>query len=147
MSKRKIVRVGTEEDNRIEFMEEEMYEPILDVNPTPTLEELADMCDQDAESRNNHSFVGLHKLLSALLFRRFGREKTTEIIYEIAEYGGLDGMQGRGGKPSAYEDFGLKEDWSEWQLPKTLKKYTYVSMAFIKCTMMRILKKRKGRRR
>ena len=123
MSKRKIVRVGTEEDNRIEFKQEEMYEPILDENPTPTLEELANMCDQDAESRNNHSFVGLHKLLSALLFRRFGREMTTEIIYEIAEYGGLDGMQGRGGKhSSAYNDFGLKEDWSEWQLPTILRK-------------------------
>ena len=116
MSKRKIVRFGTTEESSLDYKDEGMGEPILDENPTPTLEELANMCDQDAESCNHHSFVGIHKLLCALLFQHVGRERTTEIIHEIAEYGGLDGMNGVGGKPSAFIDFGLKADWSEWEL-------------------------------
>ena len=121
MAKQKIVRVGSDEDGWLGYKEKEMFEPIFDENPTPTLEELVNMCDQDAESLNNHSFVGLHKLLCTLLFQHLGREKTTNIVYEIAEYGGLDGMNGIGGKCSAYADFGLKDDWSEWQLPSKTK--------------------------
>lgn len=121
MSKRKIVLKGTKEESWLDYAEEGMHDPILNKNPTPTLEEFANLCDQDAESWNHHSFVGLHKLLCALLFRHLGRERTTEIIHEIAEYGGLDGMNGVSGKPSAFEDFELKADWSEWQLPNKKK--------------------------
>ena len=117
MTKRKIVRLGTKEENWLDYKEDEIYDPILDETPTPTLEELANMCDQEAESRNNHSFVGLHKLLAALLFQQLGREKATTIMREIAEYSGLDGMRGIGGyAKSAFSDFGLKDDWSEWEL-------------------------------
>ena len=119
MSKRKIIRLGTDEENYLGYKEEEMYGPILDENPTLTLEELADLCDQEAESRNNHNFVGSHKILSALLFKQLGREKATKIMQEIAEYSGLDGMMGlEQDVKSAFDDFGLKNDWTEWELEK-----------------------------
>ncbi len=33
-----------------------------------TLEELANLCDHDAEALNRHAFVGSHRLLAALLY-------------------------------------------------------------------------------
>ena len=109
MPKRKIVRLGTKEENWLDYKADELYDPILDENPTPTLEELANFCDQEAESRNSHSFVGVHKLLVALLFQQLGREKATTIMREIPEYGGLDGMMGLGRVKSAFDDFRLKD--------------------------------------
>ena len=120
MSKRKIIRLGTKDDNYLGYREEETYylfDLILDKDPILTLEELADFCDQEAESRNNHNFVCSHKILSALLFKQLGREKATKIMQEIAEYSGLDGMMGlEQDIKSAFDDFGLKDDWNEWEL-------------------------------
>ena len=38
-----------------------------------TLEELVQLCDQDAEDRNAHDFCSAHRLLGAVLFRCYGR--------------------------------------------------------------------------
>jgi len=90
--------------------------PTLTVNdnPTPTLKELVDLCDLQAESRNNHGFVCLHRLLAKLLIGEVGEEYTTNIMKTIAIYGGLDGMNGCNGEPDAYEDLKLHRDWSEY---------------------------------
>lgn len=88
----------------------------IDKSPELTLEEIADFSDIEAESRNNHAFTGAHRILAALLHRKLGREKATEIMREIAEYGGLDGMSGCGGEPDAFADFGIKEYDEDWKL-------------------------------
>ena len=92
---------------------------ILDENPDPksmVLEELADLCDRQAEARNDHEYVGAHRLLATLLFKRVGCDKATEIMLEIAEYGGLDYMVGMDGQKPVYEEFGIKKPWYEWKL-------------------------------
>lgn len=58
-----------------------------------SLEELAKLCDQNAEYRSNDSYVGTHRLLAALLHNMLCREIVTDIMLEIAEYGGLDGLK------------------------------------------------------
>lgn len=88
----------------------------VDKNPVLSLEEIADFCDIQAEARNGHAFVGAHRILAALLHRKLGREQATEIMKEIAEYGGLDGMSGCGGEPDAFANFGIKGCWHDWKL-------------------------------
>lgn len=88
----------------------------VDKSPTLTLEEIADFSDMEAEGRNNHSYTGTHRILAALLHKKLGREQATEAMREIAEYGGLDGMSGIGGEPSAFADFGIKDDGEDWKL-------------------------------
>ena len=92
-----------------------------------TLEKLCDYCDLCAEGRNNHSFVTVHRLLGALLYRKYGRPLATEILQEIAGRGGLDGMNGMGyhGDEDAggsYAELGVPEGWPEgwpeWNLPE-----------------------------
>ena len=112
MSKRKIVRF--EEDGEGWFGYEDKYDIIVDTNPELTLKELVNLCDQNAESRNNHSFVCLHRLLAKLLIGEVGEDYAKNIMKTIAEYGGLDGMNGCGGEPSAYAEFGLKCDWGDY---------------------------------
>jgi hypothetical protein len=77
--------------------------------PPPTLEELADFCDQGAESANHHDMIGVHRLLAVILFRQCGRAKATEIMTEIAERGGLDDMDMAGAE--------VPEPWHPWGLP------------------------------
>jgi hypothetical protein len=88
----------------------------VDKNPDLSLEELADFSDGQAESRNNHEYRGTHRILAALLHRKLGRVQATEIMREIAEYGGLDGMSGVGGEVDAFDDFGIKDDGGDWKL-------------------------------
>lgn len=87
----------------------------IDKNPVLTLEEIADFSDTEAEGSNNHAFIGTHRVLAALLHAKLGREKATEIMREIAEYGGLDGMSGCGGESPAFADFGIAEH-GKWRL-------------------------------
>ena len=88
----------------------------------PTLEELADFCDQKAESMNAHEFVGTHRMLAAVLYRKLSRWMATEIIKEIAEQGGLPGMIGMYGAPAilswpeTYESYGITEPPLDWKL-------------------------------
>lgn len=88
----------------------------IDKNPVLSLEEIADFSDREAEGRNNGTYVGTHRILAALLHRKLGRVHATEIMREIAEYGGLDGMSGVGGEDDAFGDFGIKDDGEEWKL-------------------------------
>ncbi len=89
----------------------------VDASPTFTLEEIADFCDSNAQSRNNGEYCGTHRILAAVLHSKMGREQATMILTEIAEYGGLDGMSGVGGQADAFEDFGIQDCWHDWQLP------------------------------
>ncbi len=82
-----------------------------------TLEELADMCDHDAEASNRHSFVGNHRLLAALLYRYVGRQQAGVIMRDIAERGGLHGMNGQGENDSSFRDLGIPDGDAHWVLP------------------------------
>lgn len=84
-----------------------------------TLEELADLCDQNAASRNNHAFVGAHRMLAAILHQQVGRETAARLLRAVAEYGGLDYASGCGADAGedAWGDFGLKDCWGDWKLP------------------------------
>jgi hypothetical protein len=101
------------------------YEDTLDssdrvIEGAPSLEELADLCDLQAEQRNNHDYVGVHRLLAVLLYRQIGREAATTAIFWIAEHGGLDGMNGVGGATrhfdSAFSELGVPDPWKVWKL-------------------------------
>jgi hypothetical protein len=84
--------------------------------PEMTIENIADFCDLNAESRNNHSYVGVHRLLSAILHAQYGRENATKTIRTIAEYGGLDEMNELGGSSQSFKDFGIESPWNDWKL-------------------------------
>lgn len=119
MPKQTIVLVGDKnkpDEGYLDYMESS-WADILDEHPSATLEALADMCDQGAESTNAHDYVGTHRILAALLHHRLGREQATTIMREITEYGGLDGMSGVAGKDSAFKDFGIEDCWHDWKLP------------------------------
>jgi hypothetical protein len=79
-----------------------------------TLEELVDLCDHDAENKNAHDFCGSHRLLGAILFRRYGRESATDTMREIALFGGLQGMSGVCSDGDAYEELGVGENGRDW---------------------------------
>jgi hypothetical protein len=81
-----------------------------------TLEQLADLCDNQAEQINAHDYVGTHRLLAAVLYRHVGRETATAILRDIAELGGLHAMNGVCGEPDAYGELGVPEPWKEWDL-------------------------------
>ena len=87
-------------------------------NPRITLEEIADFSDARAEARNNHDFIFTHRILSAILFKSLGREVATKIMLEIAEYGGLDGIQKNewGCSHSALDELGVVQGWVYWSL-------------------------------
>ena len=79
-----------------------------------TLEELVGMCDQDAESCNAHDFCGSHRLLGAVLHKHLGRAKATEIMLDIAKYGGQHGMGGICRDGDAYEDLKVGKNGFDW---------------------------------
>ena len=83
---------------------------------TVTLEELADFCDREAESRNNFDYIGTHRILAAFLHRCLGRDTSTMLMLEIARYGGLDAMSGVGRTRSAFAEFGIQDCWYKWTL-------------------------------
>lgn len=87
-----------------------------------TLEELADLCDRHAGNRNNHEFVGAHRILAAILHQQLGRDAATKVMRAVAEYGGLDYASGCGiGRDetlAAWGDFGLQEPEHDWTLPE-----------------------------
>lgn len=79
-----------------------------------TLEELVELCDGDAESCNAHEFCGSHRLLGAILYRHLGRAKATEIMLDIARYGGQHGMGGVCRDGDAYADLQVGENGFDW---------------------------------
>ena len=79
-----------------------------------TLEELVEVCDQDAESCNAHDFCGSHRLLGSLLHKHLGRAKATEIMLDIARYGGQHGMGGICRSGDAYRDLNVGKNGFDW---------------------------------
>jgi hypothetical protein len=121
--KREIVRVdyhdGSDEGllAYLDEVKDDSHVSILVGNVAPiTLEELADFCDQKAEDMNAHEFIGSHRILAAVLYRKLSRWMATEILKEIAEQGGLQGMVGMFKSPTAYADYGITEPWNDWKL-------------------------------
>ncbi|MEO8286534.1 MAG: hypothetical protein ABI670_08875 [Chloroflexota bacterium] len=82
-----------------------------------TLEQIADMCDRSAESRNVHMAVGACRLPAALLYRKLDRATASELLLEIAQYGSIDGMNGLDVQPDAFAELGIADAWNEWSLP------------------------------
>lgn len=111
--KRKIIR-NKGADTGIEYLDILNAGDEYDESHNATTEELANLCDQDAESCNNHFAVGMHRVLATLLRVTFCDEYVNKIMLEIAEYGGLDGMNGCGGKPAAFKDLGVNPPWDIW---------------------------------
>ena len=119
--KLKVVEYAEEGASWLDYKSE--YDKCSNENPIIKLEAIADMCDQNAESRNNHDFVGVHRILSALLFKRLGRKQATDIMIEVAEFGGLDAMCGRGtdeltDSQNAFNELGIKRPFHQWALPE-----------------------------
>jgi hypothetical protein len=79
-----------------------------------TLEELVQLCDQDAEDRNAHDFCSAHRLLGAVLFRCYGRESATATMLEIALLGGLQGMTGVCSKGDAFHELKVGKAGNDW---------------------------------
>ena len=77
-------------------------------------EQLAGLCDHDAENCNAHDFVGTHRLLGSLLCRMLGRLEATKIMLEIAERRGLHGMSGLCGLADSYADLAVGEAGHDW---------------------------------
>lgn len=61
----------------------------VETDRKPTLVELADFLDQEAENDNHHSVVGVHEKLGELMKKEAGEEKAIAILTGIAEAGGL----------------------------------------------------------
>ncbi len=62
---------------------------------TATLDELAELCDHDAENCNRHDFCGVHRKLARMMLETgFNREGARLLMRDIAERGGLHGMNG-----------------------------------------------------
>ena len=80
-----------------------------------TLEELVRLCDQDAEDRNAHDFCSAHRLLGAVLFRRYGRESATATMLDIALFGGLQGMVGVCSKGDAFRELKVGKAGHDWE--------------------------------
>ena len=54
-----------------------------------TLSELTQLCDQEAENSNAHSFCGTHAALGRMLKNETGVKLATKIMLSIALVGGL----------------------------------------------------------
>jgi hypothetical protein len=55
-----------------------------------TLEQIAEMCDQEAENANHHGMVGVHAWLAKVLQKECGDwDVALRIMRTIAEHGGL----------------------------------------------------------
>lgn len=119
MSKREIVRILSYDEEPGETGYLGYHDPSHVWETTAsssTLEEYADLCDREAVARNNHKYNGVHRILAALLYQRVGRAVATGIMREIAEYGGMDGMNGVGRAEGAFADLGVPE-YGDWRLP------------------------------
>lgn len=80
-----------------------------------SLEDLVNLCDWDAEAKLAHGFVGLHRLIGAVLYQQHGRESATKTMLRITKLGGLHGMSGIGLISSVHQILGLgatEDDWS-----------------------------------
>lgn len=113
MAKRELVweidHYDDEDETYLRFRDETSSDDVR-TEPVPTLEELADFCDNRCENRNYHDFVGSHRALAVILIRSVGREKATEIMRTVAEYDSLDTLAQRGPK-----ELGFPDCWADWE--------------------------------
>ncbi len=72
-----------------------------------TLEEIVYFLDRDAEDCNAHDFIGVHRLLCAVLVNRIGKAHAKTIIVDIAQHGGLHSMNGVCGRRDSYKELGV----------------------------------------
>lgn len=93
MSKRLEIIWTTEDGQRYLAFKDRDNEARAEPAPDADLEDLAELCDVDAEGANHHAFVGAHRELGILLRRWAGREVATSILREVAERGGLHGLR------------------------------------------------------
>ena len=114
MDRRTIVRCRDGDNSEIEYLDVIHETDIYDTDHNATIRELADLCDQDAESCNNHFAVGMHRILAVLLCKKVGSDYATKIMLEITELGGMDGLVGYGGKQAAYKNVGVNPPWDMW---------------------------------
>ena len=111
MEKMRIVRMEESDGSTwLDYINE--CDTVVDETPELTIVEVADVCDQNAESINHHGFVGAHRILAALLYRVVGESDATKIMVAISEYGGLDGMN----MSAVFAEFGIKPPFDEWEL-------------------------------
>ncbi len=60
-----------------------------------SIDEIAELCDQDAENKNRHDFCGVHAKLAQLMLKTgFNEEAVRLLMRDIAERGGLHGLNG-----------------------------------------------------
>jgi len=95
MKKKKIVLVKDEFDgeSRLDFLDEYNKGDVVDRSPKCNLEDLADLCDHQAENANYHEFNGVHKELAKVMLKQIDRDQATAIMWAIAERGGLMGFE------------------------------------------------------
>lgn len=94
----------------------------IEFNRPITLKQLVNFLDEEAEQRNNHNFVGAHRILGALLMDEVGQDIALQIMKRIAAFRGLDGMSGNycGRKrenEDAFLNFGIRGPWREFEYP------------------------------
>jgi hypothetical protein len=114
MARQKIVAVREGDATGFAYESEGIYYDEV-IDGVPTLKDLANLCDQNAESINAHDFVGVHRLLSTLLAARVA-DDAYGIMKQIAELGGLHGMNGVCGGENAYSELGVSPPWRDWTL-------------------------------
>lgn len=85
--------VVTEEGRQIILHESSLkYHPGAVPAGDLTTEQLAQFCDDEAESDNYHHLVGVHAKLVTLI-EMYDLDTANRVLREIAEYGGLHCMQ------------------------------------------------------
>ena len=62
---------------------------VVEANIQPTLMELAEFLDGEAENANRYHMVGTHAKLAALIKDKAGEVIALDILEEIAKHGGL----------------------------------------------------------
>mgnify|MGYP001562636218 CR=1 FL=1 len=81
----KIVRVidKTEDGESYSYLayDGDMDGDIIDDNPALTIEEVANFCDRKAEARNNHDYVGIHRILAVLLYKHVPTQTLIPTVY------------------------------------------------------------------
>lgn len=65
---------------------------VVNDKPKPSLRELIDLCDGEMENMNFHSLTSIHADLAKIMVSSVGEEKAAEMMFEIAERGGIGGI-------------------------------------------------------
>jgi len=94
-------------DNDKRKQNEDVRDSAVEEGPTVSLEEIANLLDQDAENWNLHDFVGTHRCLAKLLHQQLGRDRATAVLKNVAEHGGLHRIE---------DHVKMSRPWRRWRL-------------------------------